>query len=60
MIVSFQLSEPQATAVLAALQLLKPEQVKELLPDTQSELSSAYHRLRGALTRSLYVHGSIL
>lgn len=60
MIVSYELSEPQAVAILAALKLLKPEQVKELSPETKSELSIAYHRLNGAVIRSLYVHGSIL
>ena len=57
MTTTYQLSEPQATAVIAAVRLLKPEQVEELLPDTQSELFNAYHRLRGELTRSLYVQG---
>jgi len=50
--VTYHLSEPQAAAILAALRKLSPGAVAELLPETRSELSSAYHRLRGALTRS--------
>ena len=52
-IVSYELSESQAVAILAALKLLQPEQVERLLPETKSELSLAYHRLSGALSRSL-------
>ena len=50
----FDLSEPQATALLAALDRLTPEQMHSLLPETQQNLVAAYHRIRGELTRSLY------
>jgi hypothetical protein len=54
MYVTYELSEPQAVALLAALKQLKPEQVSALLPETRDNLSMAYHRLNGALVRSLY------
>lgn len=53
--VTYELSEPQAIALLAALKQLKPEQVRTLLPETRDNLSMAYHRLNGALARSLYL-----
>ena len=49
----YLLSEPQAVAVLAALKLLDSGKVASMLPDTRSELSRAYHRLNGALSRNL-------
>ena len=52
--VSYRLSEPQAVAIVAALKLLDAEQVDELCEETKSNLSIAYHRLNGALTRSLH------
>lgn len=48
------LSEPQAVAILAALKLLDSSKVAAMLPETKSELSLAYHRLNGALSRNLY------
>jgi len=48
------LSEPQAVAILAALKLLDSSKVVQLLPDTRSELSQAYHRLNGALSSNLH------
>ena len=50
----YLLSEPQAVAVLAALKLLDSGKVASMLPDTRNELSRAYHRLNGALSRNLY------
>jgi hypothetical protein len=49
----YVLSEPQAVAILAALKLLDSGKVAQMLPDTRSELSQAYHRLTGALSRNL-------
>lgn len=51
--IEYKLSEPQAIAILAALKLIPPESVRDLLPETQGNLSRAYHRLNGALCRSL-------
>ena len=48
------LSQPQAVAILAALKCLDSGKVAQLLPDTRDELSLAYHRLNGALSRSLH------
>ena len=48
------LSEPQATAILAALKLMDSGKIAQLLPDTRAELSMAYHRLNGALSRNLH------
>jgi hypothetical protein len=50
----FELSEPQAAALLAALDQLTGTQLFNLLPTTQQELRSARQRLRSELTRSLY------
>ena len=50
----YVLSEPQAVAILAALKLLDSGKVAQMLPDTRGELSQAYHRLNGALSRNLY------
>ena len=47
------LSEPQAVAILAALKLLDSTKVADMLPETRGELSTAYHRLSGALSRNL-------
>lgn len=53
MTVTFELSEVQAIAILAALKKLEPGAVKQLLPETQANLSIAYHRLNGQVCRSL-------
>lgn len=50
----FDVSEPQATALLAALDQLTADQVRGLLPETQQNLAAAHQRLRSELTRSLY------
>jgi hypothetical protein len=49
----YVLSEPQAAAILAALKLLDSDKVAQMLPETKGELSLAYHRLTGALSRNL-------
>ena len=49
----YLLSEPQAVAILAALKLLDPGRVSQMLPETKGELSLAYHRLTGALSGNL-------
>jgi hypothetical protein len=49
----YVLSEPQAVAILAALKLLDSGKVAQMLPDTRSELSQAYHRLSGAVALNL-------
>jgi hypothetical protein len=49
-----ELSEPQASAVLAALAALTPAQFNGLMPSTQQELRAANQRLRSELSRSLY------
>jgi hypothetical protein len=49
----YVLTEPQAVAILAALKLLDPGKVAQMLPETKGELSLAYHRLTGALARNL-------
>lgn len=51
--VAYHLSEPQAVAILAAFKRLTPEQVATLSTETRDNLSIAYHRLNGALVRSL-------
>lgn len=52
--VTYELTEPQAVAILAALKLLEPGKVTNgLCEETRGNLSMAYHRLRGALSRSL-------
>jgi hypothetical protein len=53
MSVIYELTEPQAVAILAALKLLEPSKVSTLNQETKDNLSMAYHRLRGKLTRSL-------
>lgn len=53
MSVIYELTEPQAVAILAALKLLEPGKVSTLNQETKDNLSMAYHRLRGKLTRSL-------
>ena len=53
MTVTYELSEPQVVAILAALKLLEPGKVSTLSEETRGNLSLAYHRLRGKLTRSL-------
>jgi hypothetical protein len=53
MSVTYELTEPQAVAILAALKLLEPSKVSTLNEETKGNLSMAYHRLRGKLTRSL-------
>lgn len=54
MSVIYELTEPQAVAILAALKLLEPNKVSTLNQETKDNLSMAYHRLRGKLTRSLH------
>ena len=53
---TYELSEPQVVAILAAIKQLQPEQVAAFSDETKDNLSLAYHRLRGRLTASL--HGS--
>lgn len=50
----FEVSEPQASALLAVLNQLTPEQMASLLPETRENLTAAYHRIRSELSRSLY------
>lgn len=50
----YVLSEPQVVAILAALKILNHSKLTEMLPETKSDLSMAYHRLNGALHRNLY------
>lgn len=49
-----EVSSPQATALIAALDSLTEEQLQSLLPSTRQELNAAYHRLRSELARQLY------
>lgn len=51
--VTYELNEPQAIAVLACLKKLTAGQVDSLSPEAKTNLSLAYHRLNGAVARSL-------